>query len=330
MNRRLATPATIFALAAALSGAPAQERGGRAEGGALLLPGARIGIVVVDGTGGSHVDRVVGDMLAGALRRAGVRVIERQAIEALAKEQALVRGGVVDPATAAPAGRVLGVDCLLAVKATEFGVKDDRIGGAVALGPVAGIQVRTSTARVVLDARLIDTATGTILDATTAEGKQVQHGGTLLGGVISGRVINLGGIDIGSKEWSESSLGKAARKAVDALASRLAGPLSAGEGTVLAALPNGDAVVSLGSGDGVRPGDEVSVLRLESLRNSSGQIVWTDERLIGRLRVVEVRADRAKARPVGVLEGVREGDRVRLIRGPRSADFDRRGFQDIE
>lgn len=304
-------------LVAALSASVAAQRpkDEQRERGLYLPPGMRIGVTVLDQTGGNQVDRVVGDMLTTALRRAGVRVIERPAIDAIVKEQNLVRNGVVDPDTAVPAGKVLGVDYLLGVKATEFGVKDDRVGGAIALGPVAGVQVRTSTARVVLDARLLDVATGAVMTATTAEGRQVTHGGTLLGGFISGRVINLGGIDIGSKEWSESSLGKAARKAVGVLVGKLGGSMNAGDGLILAALPEGEAVIGLGSFDGLRKGDHVTLIRMELIRDSKGRVVWSDERHVGRMRITEVRGDRARARMVESTGAAQEGDIVRSERG---------------
>lgn len=321
---------TVAMVIASVSAGSQRRSDDRLQGGSLLPPGTRIGVVVLDGTGGNQVDRVVGDMLTTALRRAGIRVIERQAIDAVAKEQSLVRNGIVDPATAAPAGKVLGVDYLLRVKATEFGVKDDRIGGAIALGPVAGLQVRTSTARVVLDGRLIDVTTGSVMTATTAEGKQVHHGGTIFGGIISGRIINLGGIDIGSREWSESSLGKAARKAVGVLVSKFAGTLNAGDGMVLAVLPDGQAVIGLGSFDGLRTGDRVDVIRLETIRDSAGKVVWSDEQVVGRMKIVEIRGDRAKARMVDLASPAQEGDLVRTekSRKPVNSSADAlRGFE---
>jgi curli biogenesis system outer membrane secretion channel CsgG len=311
MKIGLRLTASALTVAVLLSGARADGRKEEKAPQSSPLPaGTRIAVVVMNSNGGSQVDRVVGDMLTTALRKAGVRVVERQELDALLKEQQLARSGVLDPQTAVPAGKVLGADYMLGVKATEFGVKDDRIGGAIALGPVAGLQVRTSTARVVLDARLLDVKTAEVLTACTSEGKQVTHGGTIIGGTIN-HGINLGGIDIGSKEWAESSLGKAARKAVNDLVKKLTGSLNPGEGTVLAVLPGGEVIVGLGSFDGVRAGDRLDVTRLETMRDSKGNVVWTDERAVGQLRITEVRADRAKALPVESGVTFQEGDRVK-------------------
>ncbi len=315
MSSNLARLAVYLYCGVIVACAPLMAQSHNRPSDSFTLPaGARIAVITLANTGGNQVDRVVGDMMATALRKAGVRVIERQALDAIVREQQLVREGVVDPATAVPAGKVLGADYLLEVKATEFGVKDDRIGGAIALGPVAGLQVRTSTARVVLDARLLDVKTGAVASASTAEGKQVQHGGTVLGGFISGRTINLGGIDIGSKEWSESSLGKAARKAVDGLVMKLAGIVNAGDGAVLAVTPGGEAIISLGGSDRLRVGDRVDVIRLDTIKDSKDNVVWTSERIVGQLRVLEVRLDRSRAAVVDPGTSVSEGDLVRIRR----------------
>ena len=276
----------------------------------MLPAGSRVAVFAAESRGGRGVDNVVGDMLTAALRRAGLRVIERIQLDAILKEQRLAREGVIDPATAVPAGKVLGVDYLIGAKATEFGIRTDRVGGAVALGPVAGLQIRTQTARVVLDLRLLDATTGAVLVTETAEGQRVHHGGTLLGGTIVGGTINLGGIDIGSKEWSESSLGKAARRAVDALMLKLVGKAPGAQGSILAVLPGGQVVVGVGQFDGVRVGDVLDVLRLERIKDSKGSVVWTEERAVGQIRIVELRGDRAKAVPVERDPAFAEGDIV--------------------
>jgi curli biogenesis system outer membrane secretion channel CsgG len=287
-----------------------------APGNGRLPSGARVAVIAQGSNGGSSVDRVVGEMLTTALRRAGLRVLERAELDAVLREQRLQREDFADPSSAVASGRVLGAQYLVTAKATEFGVKEDRIGGLLGRGPFGGAQVRTNTARVVLDVRVIDVETGAVLLSETTEGKQVSHGGTILGGTI-GHVVTLGGIDIGSREWSESSLGKASRKAVDALIRRIAGRTDEVEGAVLATLENGMVVIGLGSADGIKPGQRLQVLRLERITDSRGTVVWTEERPVGEVRVEEVRADRAKAAPVEAGLAAREGDIVRTMKGTR-------------
>lgn len=317
--KRMISPVILLGLiCVCLAGAHASDKKGAKDTTTAPLPdGSRIAIIVADNTGGNQVDRVVGEMLTTAMTKAGVHVIERKAIGAIEQEHQLVQQGVVNPATATPSGQVLGVSYLLDVKATEFGIKNDRIGAAIGWGPVGGVQVRTNTARVVLDTRLIDTTTGRVLTAFTTQGKQVSYGGTILAGYIHGSSINLGGIDIGSTEWSQSSLGKAARKAVNQIVSKLVGTVTSYEGSVLAVLPNGEAIVDLGGFDGLQIDDKLMAYRLSNVKDNQGNVVWTESKPLGELRVLEVQADRCKVSPVEMSLKLQEGDRVKIPKAPK-------------
>lgn len=294
----------------ALSAAATQRQKARM----VELPaGSRVAVVASNSRGGSQVDSVVADMLITALRRNGWRVLERQDLDSVLREQQLVRSGDVDPETAVSAGKLVGAQYLVAARATEFGVRDNRVGGLFGLGPFGGLQVRTATARVVLDARVVDVRTGDILGTATGEGKIVNYGGTLVGGSWVGGSISLGGVDVNSRDWSESLLGRAARKAVDEVLQRLLDVSSVTAGRVLAVGDGGVYVVSLGSNDGVRVGDQLDIIELDAIRDRAGEPVWTEEVRVGVLRVTDVKADRSKAT---LVEGKspEEGGLVRLTR----------------
>jgi hypothetical protein len=254
-------------------------------------------------------------MLTAALRQSGMKVLERQNLDAILQEQRLSKEGIVDPSTAVPTGKLLGADYLITAKATEFGVRDDRIGGAFGLGNLGGLQLRNSTARVVIDVRLLDVQSGSVMTTANAEGRQSNAGGTLIGGTVANGKIQLGAIDIGAHEWSQSMLGKASRKAVDSLVKKLAGTSTAAEGRVLASGPNGEIYVDIGSFDGLKVGARLVVVRLETIKDSKGTPVWTEERTVGEIRVVEVRGDRAKAEVVSPGGGgIQEGDLVKAAK----------------
>lgn len=306
MRTRSAAYSLFAAVGVMLSSAAVSQgpSGRRAD----LPPGARIAVVASNSRGGSQVDTVVSEMLISALRGRGWRVLERLDLEAVMKEHQLARSGVVDPDTAVAAGQVVGAEYILTARATEFGVRDSRIGGLFGLGPFGGLQVRTATGRVVLEARVVDVRTGEVLGSASGEGKVVNYGGTLVGGSWRGGAIDLGGVDVNSKEWSESLLGRAARKAVDGVMRRLLGSEGIPAGRVLAVTDDGICIVSLGADDGIRTGDALELVRVEAIRDRRGAPVWTEEVRIGRLRVTEVRSDRAKA-------AVAEGDR------PQEADL---------
>ncbi|MBM3495519.1 MAG: hypothetical protein FJX72_14530 [Armatimonadetes bacterium] len=286
--------ASIGVLLMAPSAGAQRERSRPVE----LPDGARIAVVAMNSRGGSQVDGVVGDMMTTAFRSVGLRVLERQELDAVLREQRLAQSGDVDPETAVARGKIVGAEYLVGAKATEFGIRDSRHGGLFGLGPFGGVQIRTSTARVVLDARILDVKTGEVLATAVAEGKIVNYGGSLIGGSWVGGAITLGGVDVNSRDWSESVLGRAARKAVDGVVKKLIGDAPASSGRVLAVTDDGVIVVSLGKRDGVREGDRVDVYALSQIMDRAGEPVWTEERRVGRLRLTEVRLDRSRAEVV--------------------------------
>lgn len=297
------------ALIALAAGTLAQEPEADRSNLRLLPPGSHVAVVAAQSSGGSDVDRVVNDMLVTALRQAGMRVVERQSLDAILQEQRLAREGLVDPSTAMESGKLLGADYLIHAKATEFGVRDERVGGAFGLGQLGGLQIRTSTARVVIDVRVLDVQTGRVLATQNGEGRQSNQGATLIGGsLIDGR-LRLGAIDIGGREWSQSMLGKASRKAVETLTRKLTGRGDyAPEGRVIAVSPKGEIVLDIGAFDGVRAGDRMRAVRLDPIRDSKGVAVWLKELELGSIRIVEVRGDRAIAEALPGTEPIREGD----------------------
>lgn len=285
----------------------------RDQGRSVSLPrGARIAVVASQSRGGAQVDSVVSEMLTTALRRSGWRVLERQDLDAILREQQLARSGQVDPATAVETGRLVGAEYILLAKATEFGVRDERYGGIFGLSPLGGLQVRRLSGRVVLDVRVTDVRTGEVLGSATGEGRIDNYGGTLVGGSWVGGSIDLGGVDIRSREWSESLLGRASRKAVDDALRRLLGAQSSLVGRVLAVDSGGDCVVDLGSADGLKPGDRLELLAVEAIRDKAGNAVWTEETPVGSLELTDVRSDRSKARSVDGRQPA-EGDMVRFL-----------------
>jgi len=243
----------------------------------------------------------VADMLTTALVKSGAfDVIERVQLDAVLKEHNLSEQGVLDPATAVKVGQILGVDYLLGGKITEFGIKTRRSGlGAIdrivgGNGTLGGLDLKNSTARVALDVRLIDVRTGKILTADTGVGEEKNSGIVLAGGQLRHLVV-LGRFD--TTEWSESQIGKATRKAVDEVIRKVVG-LFPVEGKILAVIgsgPDRTAILDMGRFSGLKEGMEVQVVREEIIRDEGGQAIWTDQKPVGRLKVVELRNDRAKA-----------------------------------
>lgn len=316
MSKRMAKALAMAALLAEATFGPAEAQ--RRHEAAIELPdGARVAVVATNSRGGSQVDSVVADMLITALRSGGMRVLERQELDAIMREHSLGRSGNMDPDTVVAPGKLVGAEYLVAARATEFGIRDNRQGGLFGLGPFGGVQIRTSTARVVLDTRILDVRTGEVLATATGEGKIVNYGGTLIGGSWVGGSISLGGVDVNSREWSESLLGRAARKAVDDVLRKLIGGATPGSsGRVLAVADDGAVIVGLGQRDGLRRGDRVELISVSSIRDRAGDPVWSEETVVGTLRLTEVRLDRSKAE---IVDGQKPAEGMLVRRASRSS-----------
>ncbi|MEW6025696.1 MAG: CsgG/HfaB family protein [Planctomycetota bacterium] len=107
-------------------------------------------------------------------------VVERERLDAVLAEQKLV--GIVDPETAARAGKILGVDLILTGAVTNFEIKHSKTGGSFALPrmgkiPAFDIEKRTSIMEILmaLDGRVIEVETGRVLFAGSGEIKREER-----------------------------------------------------------------------------------------------------------------------------------------------------------
>jgi len=273
---------------------------------------------------GTRLAAGVTDMITTALVKAGgVEVIERAQLQHLLKEQNLAAQGIVDPATAAKAGKVLGVDYIVGGTVTEFGVRENKtlLGGLAKV--LGGAQYKQASARVSLDFRVIDASTGRVLLAKKADAEDKSSSVAFAGGDIRNLVL-IGNFE--SSEWASSQIGKATRKAVDQVVDSLLGYLPA-TGRVLALFSEGEqryAIVDIGAFAGIRPGTEYPVYRESVVRNEGGVEVWSERKDIGRIRVEDVQNERSKAVVIVEDPAMQEGDLFAWKREPREGSADAR------
>ncbi len=289
------------------------------SGGAVCAEGMkRVAVVPFEATAefrGTPLSRGLTDMIISELvRLGGVQVVERTQLERLMEEQRLRADGLLDPATAARAGRLLGVDYLLGGRVTEFGVRENRtlLGGVAEV--VAGARVKQSTARVALDLRLVDASTGRILLARTVEAEDRSSSVGLAGGRLRELVL-IGNFE--TSEWAESRIGRATRKAVREVVSALE-PYFPPVGRVSAVYEREGvryAILDLGAFAGLAPGRELRIFRESVVRDSEGREVWRESLDVGRVRVEDVRNESSRAVIVAEDPAVQEGDLFTWERG---------------
>jgi curli biogenesis system outer membrane secretion channel CsgG len=160
-----------------------------------------------------EVGRGVADELVTALFNTGkFRLIEREQIQEVLDEQHLGYSGQIDSRTAARLGKILGVQVLIMGKVTEFAT--DSKGASIFTPQGFGFGIKASTARVTLDARMVDTTSAEIIAIATGKGEKKQ--------TSLGLRVDFNHIAFGSDEFRKTDLGVALKDAVAQLAEQLA------------------------------------------------------------------------------------------------------------
>lgn len=184
------------------------------------------------------------DMLTTALVKSGKYVVlEREEIGKLMEEQQLGQTGVVTEQSAAKVGQMLGVELAVMGSVTEFGNTQDEKGGKVKGWKVG---VKTQTATVAVDVRIVNTSTGDILAAETVRKEESSSG------------INFSTPKYGIKnetDFDNSLVGKATRNAINKIVTLIdqqgealpwSGKVITVKGTTIYIKPGSDAGLKIG------------------------------------------------------------------------------------
>jgi curli biogenesis system outer membrane secretion channel CsgG len=274
---------------------------------------------------GTDVDvgQGIADQLVMQLLDGGdYRVIERQALEKVLKEQNFSNSDRADPATAVKIGRALGVDTIVIGDVTTFG-RDDKhvgVGGGGNSGwggkfGVGGIGQNINKAVVEVTARVVDVNTGEILASVTGHG-EAQRKGVSMGGGGGNSWWNGGGghVDFGSSNFQETIIGQAVKGAVADVAINLdtkaaslppptakPAPAAAPVSGLVADASTPDIIVNVGSQAGVKVGDKLQIGRVVRVVKdpTTGKPLRTIEDPVGQLTVTSVDATSA----VGTFSG---------------------------
>lgn len=180
------------------------------------------------------------------------RLIEREQIDKVIKEQDFGQSGRVDAKTAAKIGKILGVDFLVMGRVTEFSLKSTGVGG-LSLKKGIGLGVKSTNAIVAIDARLVDATTAEIIASATGKGDKRSTNLAL--------AVEWEAIAFGSDEFRKTNLGIATREAVASAAQQLADKAyGSGRGQsqpsklsgVVAYAAGNRIIINIGSSSGVK------------------------------------------------------------------------------
>lgn len=245
--------------------------------------------------GSKSVGEGMADMLITELVKSGdYIVIERTELDQLLQEQNLARAGIVTPESAAQAGKVLGVELAVIGSVTEFGRAKGGVGGSlkgISLG------VKSNSATVAVDVRIVNTTTGEILAAESVRKSKSKKGLSFRKGRTSFNNQN---------QFDNSIIGKATRDAIKDVV-KLIGKHSPAV-RWQAKVVKGDAnsvIINAGAAVGVDVGERFLVVKPgEALIDpDTGLSLGSEEEVIGEIEVVSNSIGNGKASRCKVISG---------------------------
>lgn len=273
-----------------------------------------------DQAGAKTVGAGAAKMLETALVKSGnFEVFTRQELDKVLKEQALGQTGMITPQSAAKVGQLLGVNAIVIGSVTEFGEKKSgtHISGqtmraltggnnknqsmAGALLGAGGLGFSKAEARVVIDVQLIDTTTGRIILAESAEGVESSMG------------ISIAGISAGSS-IDDTQVGKALRKAIKRLVVAISKQMANVPWSAKVVKSTGrEILINAGLNSNIQPGSTFLIYKKgEELKDpGTGESLGFEETLIGEAMATQI-MERVTKAVVKSGTGFSAGDIVRL------------------
>jgi curli biogenesis system outer membrane secretion channel CsgG len=269
----------------------------------------------------------LGEMLTTELGKINkFQMLEVSQLQELKNEINLGEDGWVDQNQKVDKGGFSAADFMFTAKVTKFGNKQQKIGlggfGGSALGALG---IKTTTADVRIDWRLVDVATRKIIKTGSAE--ETQKGlGFSIGG-IGGGAGGLIGFD--NSEFMDSALGKATVRAMativaevraiplpesgrvkqksastqkaSAATQAVAQAAHSTPGKVLAIAGKDSVIISLGTKQGFKNGDKLNLYETVDTKDDKGNVVFSDEKLVGEVTISAAQEDRSRAAYAGDL-----------------------------
>jgi curli biogenesis system outer membrane secretion channel CsgG len=230
------------------------------------------------------------------------RVIDRNTLDKILKEQNFSNSDRADPGSAAKIGRILGVSALIVGSITQFGRDDKHLGvggggyGGAFGRALGGVHKNESKAVVNVTAKLVDVNTAEILAVVTGTGES-KRGGFAVGGGGGGWSGGGGGeVDMGSSNFANTILGEAVRAAVDNTGQQLDDKaeslptVKVQVSGVVADVTGNTLVLNVGSKNGVKVGDQLTVSRkVKDVKDpTTGAVIKTIVNQLGTATVTEV------------------------------------------
>ncbi len=245
---------------------------------------------------GRHQDLgdAMADQLTDALIQSGQFVVlERLGLDAIMEEQDMASSGRFQKSQSARTGKLTSAQILIQGVISEFESSANTGGSSF---NIAGIRLGQQSQQVHLGLiiRLIDTTTGQVVDSQRVEGTAEQSG-TNLG-------LSVGGFGADSNSSSATPIGKAVQMAIDQAVEYIAERLRDVPYTGRVIKVKGNVLyISGGKNHGISSGDRFTVHSTgeELIDPATGELLGSEEELIGRAEVFSVHSKYSKAKMSG-------------------------------
>ena len=263
----------------------------------------------------------LGEMLTTELGKINkFQMLEINDLGDLKNEIGMGADGWVDQSQKVDKGGFAAADFMFTAKVTRFGNKESHIGlGGFAPGGFGNLGLHQNVADVRIDWRLVDVATRKIVKTGSASAQE-KGGGFDVGSNVGG---NGGNIGMGNHEFMDSALGHATEKTLAQIIADVQGATlpesgrvkqkaglmakaSAAEealkhtpGKILAVASKDTIIISLGSKQGFKEGDKLNLYQTNDVKDDKGNVVFTDEKLVGEITLSGVQEERSRATYAG-------------------------------
>jgi len=207
-------------------------------------------------------------------------VLEREALDALLKEQAIKEENTGQ----SQKGKIIPAQALVQGKITDFEVANKGGGGGVSIGGVR-VGASASEAIVKINVRLFDVDTSEVLISDTADG-HAAAGGVRIG-------ANIGNAYTDFESFQKSPLGKATTTAIDKTVEMVVKKLENRPWSCKIAdvdAPAKEISINAGSESGVQVGDTFEVRRVTKVIKDpeTGEIIGKKTQKVGVVKVTDV------------------------------------------
>ena len=263
----------------------------------------------------------LGEMLTTELGKINkFQMLEINDLGDLKNEINMGADGWVDQSQKVDKGGFAAADFMFTAKVTAFGNQTSHIGlGGFAPAGLGNLGLHQSVADVRIDWRLVDVASRKIIKTGSASAEQ-KGGGFDVGSSVNG---NGGNISMGNHEFMDSALGHATQKTLAqiiadvqstdlpvsgrmkqkaglaAQADAATDALRDTPGKILAVASKDTIIISLGSKQGFKQGDKLNLYQTNDVKDDKGNVVFTDEKLVGEITLSSVQEDRSRAAYAG-------------------------------